>query len=513
MAVIDFFDRGWRSNPDGPAYVVGERSWTYQQSGEQSCRVAHALLRRFSGRRPHVAVLSENDPDAWACVLGTWRAGMAWLPLNPAYPAPELRRLLDGFDAEVVFFQRSFLDVVRTIWTLLPQVTHWVCLDDSCDDEGVVPLEEWLGDAPCEDPGVAFDPDDVVAIMPTGGTTGMPKGVMNTHRSLSTAFTHLMLAFHYDEGERPVNLAAAPMTHASGMLTLACSARGGTVVVLTRAEPAAVLAAMVRHAVTELFLPPTVIYRLLKDPDLGGADLSALRYLLYGSAPIAVDRLRVAIELLGPVLIGGYGQMEAPMAISFLRPEEHLRDGEIADDARLSSCGRVYPLVRVQIQDDAGRPVAPRQRGEICVRGDLVMKGYYRAPELTEAAIVDGWLHTGDIGFLDDDDYLHISDRKKDLIISGGYNVYPNEVEQVLAAHPGVGECAVVGMPDSEWGERVTAFVERASTAVTPAELIAWCKDQLGSVRSPKDVVFVETLPKSPAGKVLKKALREATGP
>jgi acyl-CoA synthetase (AMP-forming)/AMP-acid ligase II len=322
---------------------------------------------------------------------------------------------------------------------------------------------------------------------------------------------NFMIRVSYPADQPPVNLMAAPMTHTAGMAALPCTARGGTVIVLTKPDPALMLASIAKHRVTEIFLPPTVIYRLLDIPSIRQCDFSSLRYLLYGAAPMSVEKLKQAIDVFGPVMMGGYGQTEAPGTISFLRPEEHFVDGKLAPDERLSSVGRPSPMVRVEIFDDDSRPVAPGETGEICVRGDLVMKGYYKDPGKTAETIVDGWLHTGDVGHLDAEGYLHITDRKKDMIISGGFNVYPSEVEQVIWAHPAVQDCAVIGVPDDKWGEAVKAVVElNAGQAVTAEELIALCKDKLGSVKTPKSIDFIGALPRSTAGKVLKKELRKS---
>ncbi|XRQ08572.1 AMP-binding protein [Actinomadura welshii] len=508
MAITDFFDRGRRQNRHGIAYIGAETSWTFDEAGALSCRVAHALLAEGFAREAKAAVLAPNDPVAWICVLGIWRAGLAWVPLNPAGSAEDVRALLDGFDCEVLFYHSSLAATVDALRPHLDGVRRYVCLDAA--HGGTPSLASWTAGRSEDPPAVAYDLDDVVAVSPTGGTTGRPKGVMNTHRSFQTAFAHMMLAFHYPADAPIVNLAAAPMTHAAGVLSMPASARGGTVVILPRPEPSALLTAIERHGVTELFLPPTVIYRLLESPGIGARDLSSLRYLIYGAAPMSTGKLARAIEVFGPVLIEGYGQMEAFAAISYLRPEEHFTGGRLAPESRLGSCGRPYPLITVEIRGEDGRPVPPGVPGEICVRGDLVMKGYYRDPERTAETVVDGWLHTGDVGHLDEDGYLHITDRTKDMVISGGYNVFPSEVEQVLWKHPAVQDCAVVGVPHPEWGEAVHAVVElNPGGRVTAEELIALCRNALGGVRAPKTVAFVDSLPRSANGKVLKKAVRE----
>ena len=245
------------------------------------------------------------------------------------------------------------------------------------------------------------------------------------------------------------------MTHTAGVLSLPTTARGGTVVVVTKPDPAVVLGAIARHRVTEFFLPPTVIYRLLEARGIDQLDFSSLKYFLYGAAPMSVDKLKKAIKVFGAVMMGGYGQTEAPASIAMLPPDQHFAGAALASDERLSSVGRPSALIRVEIMDEQNRILAPGATGEICVRGDLLMKGYYNAPDKTAEAIVDGWLHTGDIGHLDAEGYLYVTDRKKDMLITGGFNVYPSEVEQVIWAHPAVQDCAVIGVPDPEWGEAV----------------------------------------------------------
>jgi acyl-CoA synthetase (AMP-forming)/AMP-acid ligase II len=507
MAIIDFFDRGWRNAPEAPAYVEGEQSWTFSEARKLSCRMAHALVRAGLRKETKAGVLSPNDPRAWLCVLGIWRAGLSWVPLNPTVPAADLHRVIDEFDCEVLFYHPSMAPTVAELAPSLPKVKHYVCLDDSPDHPS---LSDWTAGLPDTPPDVRYEMDDVVAVFATGGTTGASKGVMNTHRSFAVCMAHFMIAMRYRADEPIVNLAALPMTHAAGVFSLAATARGGTVVILPKGEPNAVLDAIERHRVTELFLAPTVIYRLMEAPGVADRDLSSLRFLTCGAAPMSTEKLRRAIDMFGPVMAEGYGLVEAFAAISFMCPEEHLVDGKVAPDSRLASCGRPNPLINVEIQDADGRSVPAGVSGEICVRGDLVMKGYYKAPEKTAETIIDGWLHTGDVGHFDEDGYLFITDRKKDMIISGGLNIFPSEVEQVIWSHPAVQDCAVIGIPHDDWGEMVTAVVELNPGAdVDSGELIALCRERLGPVRAPKLVEFVESLPRSANGKVLKRAIRE----
>ncbi|MGU7771790.1 class I adenylate-forming enzyme family protein [Burkholderia sp. MR1-5-21] len=507
MAIIDFFDRGWRINPHGAAYIQDERSFSFQEIGELSCRVANALLAAGFAKEAKAAVWSDNDVTGWGCALGLWRAGLAYIPINGRSTPAENQYVLDAFDCEALFFQQAFAPAIDALRASLPKVKLWVCID--ADLPWAPSLATWSAGQPSTMPRVAYDMDDVVTLSATGGTTGLPKGVMNTHRSFQAYFAQFMMACTYG-AQRPVNLAAAPMTHTAGMMSLPCTARGGTVVVLPKPDPALLLRAIATHRVTEFFLPPTVIYRLLDIPGIDTLDFSSLKYFLYGAAPMSVEKLKRAIEVFGPVMAGGYGQTEAPASIANLTPAEHFVDGKLASDERLSSVGRPNPLIRVEILNDLGDVLPQGETGEICVRGDLVMRGYYNAPDKTADTIVDGWLHTGDIGHLDAEGYLHITDRKKDMIISGGFNVYPSEVEQVIWAHPAVQDCAVIGVPDDKWGEAVKAVVElNAGQSVSADELVALCKEKLGAVKAPKSVDFVAALPRSTVGKVLKKDLRE----
>jgi acyl-CoA synthetase (AMP-forming)/AMP-acid ligase II len=308
----------------------------------------------------------------------------------------------------------------------------------------------------------------------------------------------------------PVHLMVAPMTHAAGVCSFPMLPFGGTNIFMGTADPGAILAAIEKHKVTHIYMPPTLIYILLAHPNVRKHDYSSLRNLVYASAPMSVDKLVEAIEVFGPVLTQTYGQAEAAMICTFFSPADHMGALESNKRHRLASCGKAVPLMRVEVMDDEGRVLPRGERGEIVVRGGLVMKGYYKNPQATAEASTFGWHHTGDIGVIDEDGFVYIVDRKKDMIISGGFNVFPSEVEQVLWSHPAVQDCAVIGVPDDKWGEAVKAVVElKPGARADEGELIALAKDKLGGVKAPKYVDFVATLPRSPVGKVLKKTLRE----
>lgn len=506
MAVIDFFDLGWALQEEAIAYQMGEETWTYDQSRRLSCQIAHGLLDHSLARESKVAVLAPNSPVGWISVLGIWRAGLTWVPLNPSAHPVEIALLVDQFDVDLIIYHDSLATTLQAVFHEIGRKIPGIPFGEHSASQGLL---GWASTRPTTPPSVVKQEEDVVAILPTGGTTGTPKGAMATNRSLSAMVHHQITALPYSPNEHVVNLAAAPMTHTAGILTLQTSARGGTVVIVPRATPANILGAIEQHGVTELFVPPTVIYRLLDVLEDEPRDTSTLRYLLYGAAPMSTEKLRQGIERLGSIFIQVYGQAEAPVGISFLRPEQHRIDGNPVSETRLKSCGRPYPMAQVLILDTTTHePLPTGESGEICVGGDLVMKGYYRSPEKTSQAIIDGWLHTGDIGHLDEEGYLYVTDRSKDMIISGGFNVYPSEVEQVIWSHDSVEDCAIIGLPHDDWGEQVTAVVQlRPGHEVEAQELIDLCRSRLGSIRAPKQVHFME-LPRSINGKVLKKDLR-----
>ncbi len=505
MRLIDFLDKGASLGPEAPCLTTAGRTLTYGEVQRLSGQVARAL--EASGIRPgdKVAILSANDPVAFSCVFGISRAGAVWCPVNPRNEAAENRDLLDFFDCSCLIFQAAFAPLVTKILPDLPQLSTLVCLDGEVNGIGSTPFRQWLAapDEPVEDPWQADPVDDLALLVGTGGTTGRPKGVMLTGHNIETMSALTLMSYPFRP--RPRYLALAPLTHAAGVLCFPVMTLGGEIVIMGKPDLAEFLILVERHRITHTFLPPTLIYMLLDHHDLPSADLSSLQCLWYGAAPMSASRLEEALDKIGPVMGQLFGQSEAPMMISTLAPADHFHaDGSLARE-RLSSAGRPTPLTLVAIMDGEGKLLGPGERGEIVVRGPLVMVGYYKNPAGSQEAAKYGWHHTGDIGYLDDDNYLFIVDRAKDMIITGGFNVYSAEVEQVLLAHPAVQDCAVIGLPDEKWGERVTAVVQlRAGQSVTPDEVRSFVKERLGSVKAPKQIEVWADLPRSKVGKVLK---------
>ena len=503
MRLSDYLDKGASLGPDAPCLTTDGETRSYAEVQELSRRIAGALAGHGIGPGDTVAILSANDPDAFTTVFGISRLGAVWCPINPRNEAAENRQLLDLFGCRALVFQASYAELVARIRPELPELTTLVCLDGQA--EGALTWADFLADP---SPDVGGEPvDDLAMIVGTGGTTGQPKGVMLTRTNLETMSAITLMSYPF-EG-RPVYLALAPLTHAAGVLCFPVLALGGEVVVMRQPDVGAFLEHVERHRVTHTFLPPTLIYMALAHPQLDSTDLSSLQCFWYGAAPMSAARLEEALTRIGPVMAQLFGQTEAPMMISTLAPRDHFHpDGSVAVE-RLSSAGRPAPLVTVSIMAEDGTLLPSGERGEIVVRSSLVMAGYHRNPEATAEASAHGWHHTGDIGYLDEDNYLYIVDRAKDMVITGGFNVYSTEVEQALMEHPSVQDCAVIGLPDAKWGERVAAVVQlRGDEPIDPDDLAAFVKQRIGSVKAPKQVEVWPDLPRSKVGKVLKADIR-----
>ncbi|MFC0624782.1 acyl-CoA synthetase [Kribbella deserti] len=504
MRLFDYLDKGTSLGASAPCLTMSGTSLTYGEVQELSWQVARALHR--SGVRPgdKVAILSANNPIAFACVFGISRAGAVWCPVNPRNEALENRELLHTFDCSTLIFQQAFLPLVERILPGLPGLTTLICLD--AEPAVATGLTRWLGDVPAE-PFECEPLDDLALLVATGGTTGRPKGVPLTGRNLETMSAITLMSYPF--GERPVYLALAPLTHAAGVLCFPVLTLGGEIVIMPAPDLTSFLDLIAAQRVTHTFLPPTLIYMLLAHPALDDTDLTSLRCFWYGAAPMSSARLSEALTRIGPVMAQLFGQSEAPMMIATMAPADHFRpDGSQAVE-RFTTAGRPSPLVQVAIMDDAGNLLPTGERGEIVVRGSLVMAGYYRDPVATADASRHGWHHTGDIGYLDADNYLSIVDRAKDMIITGGFNVYSAEVEQALLTHPAIQDCAVIGLPDDKWGERVTAVLQlHPHATLTPAEAQSHVKALLGSVKTPKQIEIWPDLPRSKVGKVLKPPIK-----
>ncbi len=526
---LPYLNDAFRTHADQICAVHGDQQLTYAELDALSARVANALRRGGFAPGDLGGVYSANSITAFAAALGIVRAGGVWVPINPRHSPAANIEILSHFGCRVLFHQPAFANAAASAAEAIGDATlvpidradippgniGWV---EAIGDATLVPiddfptnsLETWLGDVSPAAPLVERNGRDTLALPQTGGTTGTPKGVMLSHRN----FVALAWAGRRRwDGEPRVMLCAAPMTHVGGRAALISLGIGVRLVILGAPHPASILEAIQRERVTDLFLPPTAIYSLLDHPATPTTDFSSLRRFAYGSAPMSIPRLRQAFDVFGPVMVGGFGQTESPIYIAQRETADHFVDGdihgELLDDDALRSVGRETVLSTVAIVDEDANPVPDGTRGEIAVKGPMVSEGYYRNPEETAKVRRNGWHLTGDIGVVDESGRIYVIDRKKDMIITGGFNVYSGEVEQALLNIDGIAEAAVIGVPSDRWGEEVKAIVRlHPGTDLTEAHIIARSKQAIGSVMSPKTVDLVDELPRTPIGKIDKKALR-----
>jgi acyl-CoA synthetase (AMP-forming)/AMP-acid ligase II len=487
-----------RAVPESPAWTFGDRSATYGQFTDRCAELAGGLTRR--GVRPgdRIVLLLPNSPELLEMLFAAFWAGFVPVPLNWHLHPQEVAYIVDHCEATAILVSEEtdpVLDVLPAgVLVLHRSGRHGVRLAEVAAEPAA------LAETAADDPAWLFY---------TSGTTGRPKGATLTHRNLA----RMTLNYYADIdrlAEPAVFVHAAPLTHGSGLYLLPAVGRGAHNVISTahNFDAGEYLALLSRHGATHAaFAAPTMLKRMVTAATATAHDLSRLRSIVVGGAPLYRADLRAATAAFGPVVTQIYGQGEAPMTITVMPPLPP--DALDGSDAGIISCGRAFTGLDVRVLGPDGRPAPPGTEGEVCVRGDVVMRGYWADPTATGQAIRDGWLHTGDIGHLGERGHLFLTDRAKDVIITGGSNVYPREVEEALLTHPDVREVAVIGRPDPEWGESVCAFVVLGPGAPEePAALIAHCKDRLASFKKPKEIVFVGELPKSAAGKVLKRELR-----
>ena len=509
MNVGTFFTKSARTFPERLAIAYGDYELTYHQANARINRLANALRRLGIQKGSNVAILLHNCPQFIEILFACFKAGIGTVPLNFRLHPKECAFIIDNSEAVAVFLGDDFKDSLYALQREMPKVKYYVCVSEPL--EGMISYETLLQGQSTAFIDEKVERDDLAWLFYTSGTTGRPKGAMLTHHVLMT----MTMNFYADMsplGPEDVILHAAPLSHGSGLYAIPNVAKGAANVILhTKSfEPKAVLETIERRKVTNMFVAPAMIKRLVTFPEIGRYDLSSIHCINYGGAPIYEEDLKEAVRKMGQVFVQLFGQAESPMTITYLRKEEHLLEGTEEQMKRLTSAGIPRTDVEVQVFDSKDRELPPGEMGEIVVRGEVVMKGYWRNPEATAETMRGGWLHTGDLGIMDERGYVYILDRAKDMIISGGENIYSREIEDVIIKHPAVYEVAVIGVPDEKWGEAVKAIVSlREGKKATDEEIINFCKEHLASYKKPKSVDFIEAIPKNPYGKVLKRELRE----
>ncbi|UCD82662.1 MAG: long-chain-fatty-acid--CoA ligase [Desulfobacterales bacterium] len=506
----DIIYRNALLHPDREAFVCGSRRITFAQYNDRVNSLVHALCSSGVNKGDVIGILSWNCLE-YADVYGAaMKGGFIASPFNPRLHSDELEYLINYSEANTLFIGPDLIPTVNSLRSRLPNVKHFISFGDAAPD--VLSHHELLAAHPAHEPDPSVERDDPCLIFYTSGTTGIPRGALYTHfRKLDNTRIKAL-----EMGVKPEDrhILVLPFFHIGGdchvwpfFLVGGCN-----VIMLQKSfDPAAVLQVIQNEKATDMQIVPTQLNAILSRQDLNDYDLSSLNRIYYAASPMPLELLRKGLEIFGPIFSQGYGQTESgPQICALPRKDHQVLDRPLEEQKVLSSCGQPSLGVHVRVIDDQGRDVAAGTVGEIIAQSDSLMVEYWNRPDETRNVLIGGWLHTGDLGYYDEKGFIYIVDRKKDMIVTGGENVYSREVEDVLYRHPAIDEVAVLGVPDPQWVERVHAVVVlKAEAVATEDEVIAFCKAHLASYKAPKSIEFVDSLPKSAQGKILKKEIRK----
>jgi acyl-CoA synthetase (AMP-forming)/AMP-acid ligase II len=486
------------------ALITGSRRISYGELDDRARRVSNGLHALQLDRQSRLAIVCGNRHEFFEIWQGASMAGHVLTPINARLAAREIAFILNDSQARLLFVDEALHGLVQEIEGELSGVQQIFTLDSHAEWPT---YSDWRNGQSADEPTPSLFPpplpDDTGVQMYTSGTTGFPKGVELNHSSVLACARSMMGLAAWSPGE--VALVTAPLFHTAGSAWAHCALQsGGAVVLLEELSPASVLSAIETHRVSEVLLVPALIRMVLESPRCASTDFSSLRRILYGASPIPVASVRQAMQFFACVFEQGYGLTDCVGPVAMLRPQDH--DG----GRKMQSCGKAVPGTVIHVVDSDGNRCATDEVGEIIIEGPQLMKAYWNRPDDTRDAIRHGWLYTGDAGYFDANGYLYIHDRLKDMIVSGGENIYPAEVEGVLAACSGVAEVAVIGVPDERWGEAVKALVvPQPGSAISARDIIAYAHQHMAGFKCPKTIEFVDSIPRNPAGKILKKVLRE----
>jgi len=493
-----------KDRPNAIALDFNDRTTTFQELDTRASRVAQGLIALDQKPGARVGFLGKNTDRYFEVLLGAFKARAVIVGVNWRLAAPEMAYVLNDAHCEVLFVGRDYYEIAGKVQAGCPQLKTVVAMDGGHPSWPA--YETWRDAQSAKDPMLPVAPDDDVIQLYTSGTTGHPKGVQLTSGNYLAVFNTLPLSGLLEFGPDESVLIAMPIFHVAGvnvgLLSLVQGSRG---IVLGDVDPKEILRLFEAKDIAHAFIVPAVILFLLQQPGVREVDFSRLKKVYYGASPISDEVLLRAQETFGCEFLQVYGLTETTGSGTFLPPEDH-----DPKRGRLRSCGKPAPGNEIRIVDGEGRDVPTGDVGEILIKSAVVMKGYWNKADATAKAIVNGWFHTGDAGFFDSDGYVYIHDRVKDMIVSGGENIYPAEVENAIFGHPAVADVAVIGVPDAKWGEAVKAIVvKKQGAGVTPAEIVAWARDRIAGYKLPKTVDFIEALPRNPTGKVLRRELRK----
>ena len=493
---------------DTPAFVFEGRSTSFAEFDAHANQVANGLIAAGLKKGARVSYLGKNSDHYFEALFGGAKAGVVMAPVNWRLAAPEIVYIIDDCHAEVLFVGPEFIELARKITPELSSVRLIVAMEGGAPEWET--FEHWRDKQSTAEPDVGADWDDVVIQLYTSGTTGRPKGAMIRHSNILGMRRHSPenMAEWNKWNDADVSLVAMPIFHIGGsgwgITGIVNGARG---VVAREFDPHKVLDYIEKDGITKIFMVPAAMQIVVRHPRAREVDYSGIKYILYGASPIPLDLLRECMEVFGCGFVQMYGMTETTGTIVALPPEDH----DPAGNERMRSAGKPLPGVEVAVLGEDGKALPARQVGEIATRSIANMAGYWNMDDATAKTIdSDGWLRTGDAGYVDEDGYVYIHDRVKDMIISGGENVYPAEVENAIFGHPDVADVAVIGVPDDKWGEAVKAcVVKKPGTDPKPDDIIAWARARIAGYKTPKSVDFIEALPRNPSGKILRRELRE----
>lgn len=507
MRLHDYLDHWARRRPESDFCIHEGRKLSYSEAASRINRIANALLEAGIGPGDRIAILGKNSIDYLLLFFAASKSGVVPVPLNYRLAPPEWSYIINDAEAKAVFVSGELTDSFDSVRGDLEKTRLFVTLDGDARG-GWRSIAVWSALAASTAPPVEILEDDVCFQMYTSGTTGRPKGAMITHRNIASQITQMLADFEIPHGR---TLVVAPLYHIAAALTAFSSiAIGSALWIEDTFHPTNVVNTLSTEGITFAMLVPAMIQTcLVMVPDAARRQYPSLGVIAYGASPIAETTLRQAIETFQCRFVQGYGMTETTACLTVLNGADHVRAMN-GHPKLLLAAGKPVMGTEVRIVDDQDRPVPPGTLGEIVARGPQVMKGYWNRPRDTAEALRGGWMHTGDAGRMDEDGYIYIEDRIKDMIVSGGENVYPREVEDVLFSHPAVADAAAIGVPHEKWGETVKAIVVLKQGSEAKAwEIIEHCRDRLGGFKCPTSVDFADSLPRNPSGKILKRDLRE----
>ena len=501
--LLELFEWRAKQSSEDVVFKFHDREMTYGEYDSKANRVANGITKNECMPNARIAILAKNS-DYYAEVLyGTIKSRTALVGINWRLAPPEVVFVINDSKSEILFVGADFYQLIESIEDQIPSIKKIVAMDE--DHPRWESYASWRDGQSEDNPNLVGEYEDDVIQLYTSGTTGHPKGVRMTNKNLLASTPMVEKRWGADWHEKSVNFVLSPLFHVAGSnIVIMGVVFGCKNIIIPEPDPTKILELIESEKIETAFMVPALILFLLQHPNCSKTDFSSLRQIVYGASPIAQDTLLKAVEVMQCDFWQVYGLTESTGIGTTLNPADH-----DIDLGKLRSCGKVYPGVEIKIVDESNNSLPNNEVGEILIKSDVIMKGYWNRPEANEDAIIDGWFYTGDAGYLDEDGFLYIHDRVKDMIISGGENIYPAEIENALMSHPDIADAAAVGIPDDKWGETVKGFVIlKQDSNITEKEIITYTKEQIAAYKCPSSIDFITEMPRNPSGKILRRELR-----